>query len=73
MCAENAIGHQLTKLYTPKTRGMIERFNERISEVIKNSRFQSAQELEETLLRYARVYNHQIPQKPSATSVRFRP
>jgi transposase InsO family protein len=63
ICAAHAIEHRLTRPYTPKTNGMIERFNGRISEILKSSRFQSAQELEQTLLRYARVYNHQIPQK----------
>jgi hypothetical protein len=61
--AAHAIEHRLTKPYTPKTNGMIERFNRRISEVLKSTHFRSAQELEQTLLGYARVYNHQIPQK----------
>ncbi|BCU05875.1 hypothetical protein Atep_05520 [Allochromatium tepidum] len=63
LCAEHAIEHRLTQPYTPKTNGMIERFNGRICEVLKSTRFRSAQELEQTLLRYARVYNHRILQK----------
>jgi transposase InsO family protein len=63
ICAKHAIEHRLTQPYTPKTNGMIERFNGRIAEILKSTHFRSAHELEQTLLRYARVYNHQIPQK----------
>jgi transposase InsO family protein len=42
---------------------MVERFNDRISEVLATTRFDSAQSLEDTLSRYVRLYNHHIPQR----------
>ena len=42
---------------------MIERFNGRISEVVGQTRFASAAELEMTLERYVKTYNQQIPQR----------
>jgi transposase InsO family protein len=47
---------------TPKTNGMVERSNGRISDVLKTNHFNSAEDLEQTLLRYAALYNHQLPQ-----------
>ena len=40
---------------------MVERFNSRIAEIVKTTRFHSGKELEQTLLQYAN--NHQIRQK----------
>ena len=42
---------------------MVERFNGRIAEVLATTRFDSAQNLADTLTGYVRLYNHQIPQK----------
>jgi len=42
---------------------MVERFNGRISEVIAQTRFACAEELETTLTHYAATYNHRIPQR----------
>jgi hypothetical protein len=42
---------------------MEERFNGRISAVLATTRFDSAQSLADTLGRYVRLYNHQIPQR----------
>ena len=42
---------------------MVERFNGRISEVIKQTRFASAAELASTLNNYWQAYNHHIPQR----------
>lgn len=42
---------------------MVERFNGRISEVVNQTRFASAAELETTLKRYVNTYNQQIPQR----------
>jgi transposase InsO family protein len=36
-CAENAIRHRLTKPFHPQTNGMVERFNRRIAEAIRNA------------------------------------
>jgi len=42
---------------------MVERFNGRISEVVTQTRFASAAELEATLDSYLKTYNHLIPQR----------
>ena len=47
----------------PQTNGMVERFNGRISEVVNQTRFASAAELESTLMNYQNTYNHHIPQR----------
>ena len=41
---------------------MVERFNGRIADVLKTHRFNSGQDMEQTLMRYAALYNHQLPQ-----------
>ena len=46
----------------PQTNGMVERFNGRIEDVLQSHRFRSAEDLEQTLLRYVRLYNGQLPQ-----------
>ena len=62
LCQAFGIEHRLTKPRTPKTNGMVERFNGRISDVLKTNRFNSALDMEQTLLRYVALYNHQLPQ-----------
>jgi len=62
-CESHDIDHRLIKPRHPQTNGMVERFNGRISEVLATTRFDSAQRLEDTLSRYVRLYNHQIPQR----------
>ena len=42
---------------------MVERFNGRISELLGQTRFASAAELESTLTQYLATYNHSIPQR----------
>ena len=44
-------------------RGMVERLNGRISEVLEQTRFGSAAQLEATLMNYANTYNHHIQQR----------
>ncbi len=46
----------------PQTNGMVERFNGRIEDVLQSHRFRSGEDLEQTLLRYVRLYNGQLPQ-----------
>lgn len=41
---------------------MVERFNGRIADVLKTNRFDSALNLEHTLMRYVALYNTQLPQ-----------
>ena len=56
------IEHRLTPPKSPQTNGMVERFNGRISDVLKTNRFDSALDLEQTLMRYVHLYNTQLPQ-----------
>ncbi|HID37842.1 MAG TPA: hypothetical protein EYP39_10810 [Ghiorsea sp.] len=42
---------------------MVEPFNGRISDILGQTRFKSIAELEDTMNKYAKVYNHHIPQK----------
>lgn len=62
LCQELGIEHRLTKPRTPKTNGMVERFNGRISDVLNTHRFTSGEDLEQTLTRYVALYNHHLPQ-----------
>ena len=62
LCQELRIEHRLTKPRTPRTNGMVERFNGRIADVLKTHRFNSREDMEQTLLRYVALYNHQLPQ-----------
>ena len=55
-CGELGIEHRLCPPRHPQTNGMVERFNGRISEVVKQTRFASAAELETTLERYVKTY-----------------
>lgn len=62
LCQALGIEHRLTKPRTPRTNGMVERFNGRIADVLKTHHFHSGQDLEQTLMRYVTLYNHQLPQ-----------
>jgi transposase InsO family protein len=62
-CRALGIEHRLCPPRHPQTNGLVERFNGRISEVVKQTRFASAAELEATLSAYCKTYNQQIPQR----------
>ena len=62
LCAALGIEHRLTRPRRPQTNSMVERFNGRIEEVLRSHHFLSGQDLEQTLLRYAWLYNHHLPQ-----------
>ena len=62
-CHALGIEHRLCPPRHPQTNGMVERFNGRIGDVIAQTRFHSALELEQTLLNYVKVYNCRIPQR----------
>jgi transposase InsO family protein len=62
-CAGLGIEHRLAPPRHPQTNGMVERFNGRITEVIAQTRFKSAQTLETTLTHYVQTYNMRIPQR----------
>ncbi|XZG71924.1 IS481 family transposase [Chitinibacteraceae bacterium HSL-7] len=60
LCAALGIEHRLTKPRHPQTNGMVERFNGRISEVLATHRFESGEDLAQTLTRYVWLYNQQL-------------
>ena len=62
LCAELEIEHRLTPPMRPQTNGLVERFNGRIEDVLQSHHFHSGEELEQTILRYVRLYNSQLPQ-----------
>ena len=62
-CAGFNIEHRLCPPRHPQTNGMVERFNGRIADIVQQTRFTSAQQLESTLLQYASTYNNYIPQR----------
>jgi transposase InsO family protein len=62
LCTELGIEHRLTPPKSPQTNGMVEWFNGCISDVLKTNRFDSALDLEQTLMRYVHLYNTQLPQ-----------
>ena len=62
LCKALGIEHRLTKPKSPQTNGMVERFNGRVSDVLNTHRFVSGQDMQETLMRYTALYNHQFPQ-----------
>ena len=62
-CAELGIEHRLIPPGRPQTNGMVERFNGRIAELLRSTRFQSAAELSTALGHYLTLYNGQIPQR----------
>ncbi len=53
----------LTKPRTPRTNGIVKCFNGRIAYVLKTHRFTSGEDLEQPLLRYVALHNHQLPQQ----------
>ncbi len=62
LCAELGIEHRLAPPIRPQTNGRVERFNGRIEDVLQSHRFRSGEDLEQTILRYVRLYNGQLPQ-----------
>lgn len=73
LCQALGIEHRLTKPRTPRTNGMVERFNGRIADVLKTHRFNSREDLEQTLLRYVALYNHQLRSQHCKARHLFRP
>ena len=62
-CKALGIEHRLCPPRHPQTNGMVERFNGRISEIVRQTRLASAAQLEATLMNYLQTYNHHIPQR----------
>lgn len=63
LCKQLGIKHCLIPPRHPQTNGMLERSNGRISDIVNQTRFGSAAELETTLGNYVKIYNHSIPQR----------
>ena len=63
VCNEFGIDHRLAPPRHPQTNGMVERFNGRISDLLKQTRFASRAELDTTLGHYLATYNNRIPQR----------
>jgi transposase InsO family protein len=63
LCIALAIEHRLIPPRHPQINGMVERFNGRISEIVGQTRFGSAAELESTLRNYLKIYNNSISQR----------
>jgi hypothetical protein len=63
LCKQFSIDHRLIPPRHPQTNGMVERFNGRISDIVNQTRFGCASELESTLHNYVKVYNHNIVQR----------
>ena len=62
-CTAQGIAHRLIPPRHPQTNGMVERFNGRISEIVKQTRFETAAQLQATLKNYLSTYNNHIPQR----------
>jgi len=73
LCQELGIEHRLTQPRTPRTNGMVERFNGRIADVLKTHRFNSREDMERTLLRYVALYNHQLLQSALGSKTSMQP
>ena len=63
MCSSLEIDHRLTKAYTPKTNGMVERMNGRVENLLETTIFLDYREMEETFADYLRCYNMHITQR----------
>ena len=74
LCQALCTVHWLTKSRhrEPRTNGMAERFNGCIAAVLKTHRFSSSEALEQTLLRYVALYNHQSPQSALKSKTPFQ-
>lgn len=58
LCHALGVEHRLTKPKTPQTRGMVERFNGQLSQVLRSHHFDSAEDLEKTQHRFVGLYKH---------------
>jgi transposase-like protein len=61
-CVRQRLEQRLLKPYHSQTKGMVERFNGRLSEILATTHFENRESLEETLMRYTCIYNNYIPQ-----------
>jgi len=60
-CDKNKIEHRLTSPYTPKTNGMVERVNGKVTaNILDKIKFESNEEMINTIMDYFYNYNHHI-------------
>ncbi|MCY4473775.1 MAG: integrase core domain-containing protein [Kistimonas sp.] len=69
ICHAFGIKHRLTQPRSRPTNGVIERFNGWIAVMLTPHGFDSAQDRETTLMRYAWLYNHRLPQQASGRAM----
>lgn len=72
-CAALPAEHRLAPPRHPQTKGMVERFNGRINELLQQTRFDSRADLQATLMNYLKLYNHLIPQCARCKDAHPRP
>jgi len=63
LCAHYHIAHRLVKPAPPQTNWVVDGFKGRIGEVLTTRHLRSGEPLQDTLTRYASLYNHHIPQR----------
>lgn len=62
LCDDLGTAHRLAPPMRPQTNGMAGRFNGRTEDILRSHRFRSGEDLEQTILRYVRLCNGQLPQ-----------
>jgi hypothetical protein len=62
LCQDLGIERPLTEPRSPQTNGMVEHFNGRIGDVLHTPRFNCALDMNQTLLGYVNLDDHQLPQ-----------
>jgi transposase InsO family protein len=72
LCKQLGIEHRAMPPRHPKTTGMVERFNGRTGDIVNQTRFGSAAELEATPRNYVKIYNHNILQRALHARPRFK-
>ncbi len=63
LCKQLGIEHRLTQPYSPQTNGLVERFNGRITEILRKNHFYTYKQLKETLEKYLICYNYRNKQR----------
>jgi hypothetical protein len=67
------IEHRHTPPMRPQTNCMVERFNGRIEDVLQSRRFHRSADMEQTILRYVKLYSQQLPRSAVASRTPLQP